>query len=133
MASDQATEPEPEPTEDCKGRPFMSMADVESHNTQEDVWMVIHDKVYNVTKYLDDHPGGEEVLMDRAGQNATMDFEDVGHSKDARKQLDKFEVGELPPSERSTDAGSSGDAASSGGGMMLAIPVLIAAIGAGYY
>uniref|UniRef100_A0A7S4B404 Cytochrome b5 heme-binding domain-containing protein n=2 Tax=Chrysotila carterae TaxID=13221 RepID=A0A7S4B404_CHRCT len=95
--------------------------------------MTIHNKVYNVTKYLDEHPGGEEVLMDRAGQNATMDYEDVGHSKDARKQLDKFEIGELPPSERSKDEAGSADAAAGGGGLMLAIPVLLAAVGAGYY
>jgi len=114
----------------------MSMADVESHNTQEDVWMVIHDKVYNVTKYLDDHPGGEEVLMDRAGQNATEDFEDVGHSRDARKQLDKFEVGELAPSERvgSTSKGGGGGSGEGGGAMpLILVSVLVAVVGAAYF
>uniref|UniRef100_A0A7S0ISH2 Cytochrome b5 heme-binding domain-containing protein n=1 Tax=Calcidiscus leptoporus TaxID=127549 RepID=A0A7S0ISH2_9EUKA len=126
--------PPAEPTTDSKGRPFISLADVAKHSEKEDVWMVLHDRVYNVTAYLDEHPGGEEVLMDRAGANATMDFEDVGHSKDARKQLEKFEVGELPPSER---GGSDGDAGGGGGGgsssMLMAVPVLLAAIGAGYY
>ena len=100
------------------------------HDKREDVWMSIHGKVYNVTKYLEDHPGGEEVLLDRAGKDATEDYEDVGHSNEARKTLNKFEVGELPPSERvaASQSGSSG-----GGGAMLAVPVLLVAVAAGYF
>ena len=41
------------------------------------------------------HPGGEEVLMDSAGRDATSDFEDVGHSEDARKLMKKYLVGKL--------------------------------------
>ena len=71
-----------------------------AHDSKDDVWMSIHNKVYNVTKYLEDHPGGEQVLLDRGGKDATEDYEDVGHSNEARKQLAPFEIGELPPSER---------------------------------
>lgn len=52
-------------------------------------------KVYNVTKYLDDHPGGAEVLLDVAGQNADEFFEDIGHSKEARKELAKYYIGDF--------------------------------------
>ena len=31
--------------------------EVSKHNTKSNVWMTIHNKVYNVTKFLDDHPG----------------------------------------------------------------------------
>ena len=75
------------------------------HSGKDDAWMTINGKVYNVSKYLEDHPGGEEVLLDRVGQDATEDFEDVGHSNEARKQLLSFEVGELPPSERAAAPG----------------------------
>lgn len=127
MADDKA-----EPTVDSKGRPFITKAALKEHSKREDVWMTIHSKVYNVTKYLEDHPGGEEVLLDRAGDDATEDFEDVGHSGEARKQLDKFEVGELPPSERgATNKSSSGGG--DGGVMTYAVPILFLAIGAGYY
>jgi len=94
--------------------------------------MSIHGTVYNVTKYLEDHPGGEEVLLDRGGKDATEDFEDVGHSNEARKALNKYEIGMLPPSER-TAASSEGGGSSGGGGAMLALPVLAIAIGLGYY
>ncbi len=50
-------------------------------------------KVYDVTKYLDDHPGGAEVLLDVAGQDADEFFEDIGHSKEARKELSKYLIG----------------------------------------
>lgn len=49
--------------------------------------------MYNVTKYLDDHPGGAEVLLDVAGQDADEFFEDIGHSKEARKELEKHLIG----------------------------------------
>merc|ERR1712087_376832 len=86
-------EEKPEPTTDSQGRPFVPLATVAKHATNEDIWMAINGKVYNVTKYMEEHPGGEEVLMDKAGQDATEEFEDVGHSNDARKTLETFIVG----------------------------------------
>jgi len=96
--------------------------------------MVIHNKVYDVTKYLEDHPGGEEVLMDRAGQDATEDFEDVGHSNEARKKLEEYEKGEIPPSEK-TAAGAASTEGGGGGGSMAVIGIVgvLIAAGAGYY
>eukprot|EP00529_Nitzschia_sp_RCC80_P032924 CAMPEP_0113462832 /NCGR_PEP_ID=MMETSP0014_2-20120614/12317_1 /TAXON_ID=2857 /ORGANISM="Nitzschia sp." /LENGTH=133 /DNA_ID=CAMNT_0000354751 /DNA_START=1064 /DNA_END=1465 /DNA_ORIENTATION=+ /assembly_acc=CAM_ASM_000159 len=73
--------------------------DVSKHNTNDDCWLVIGNssnggpKVYDVTKYLDDHPGGAEVMLDVAGQNADEFFEDIGHSKEARKELEKYLIG----------------------------------------
>lgn len=131
MPETEETTPTPEPTVDSKGRPFITKAKLKEHDQKNDVWMSIQGKVYNVTKYLEDHPGGEEVLLDRAGQDATDDFEDVGHSNDARKTLEKFEVGELPPSERAAKSEKSDSGGSSGA--LLAIPVLLIAAGVGYY
>jgi len=45
--------------------------------------MAINGKVYDVTKFLDDHPGGDEVMKDTAGRDATLEFDDVGHSEEA--------------------------------------------------
>ena len=68
---------------------------VSDHTDRKNMWMVIHGKVYDITKFLEDHPGGEEVLIELAGQDATEAFEEIGHSDDARELLDKFYVGEL--------------------------------------
>ncbi|KAM0252868.1 hypothetical protein ACHAQJ_007498 [Trichoderma viride] len=69
--------------------------DVAEHNTKKDIFVVIHDKVYDTSKFIDEHPGGEEVLLDVAGQDATEAFEDVGHSDEARETLEQLLVGTL--------------------------------------
>lgn len=51
--------------------------------------------MYDVTSYLNDHPGGAEVMMEVAGEDATNMFEDIGHSSDARNEMKKFEIGRL--------------------------------------
>ncbi|NXE85202.1 CYB5B protein, partial [Cochlearius cochlearius] len=43
------------------------------------------------------HPGGEEVLLEQAGRDATESFEDVGHSTDAREMLKQYYIGEIHP------------------------------------
>uniref|UniRef100_A0AAG5CUE0 Cytochrome b5 heme-binding domain-containing protein n=1 Tax=Anopheles atroparvus TaxID=41427 RepID=A0AAG5CUE0_ANOAO len=77
-----------------------SLADVASHNKPNDLWMIIHDKVYDVTKFLQEHPGGEEVLIEVAGKEASSEFDDVGHSTDAKESMKKFLVGEVIEAER---------------------------------
>lgn len=62
--------------------------------------MVIDSKVYNVTPFLQEHPGGDDILLDSSGRDATREFEDVGHSTDARSELAKLFIGDLrPPTE----------------------------------
>ncbi|KAF5208061.1 hypothetical protein FRX31_002351, partial [Thalictrum thalictroides] len=39
-----------------------------------DCGLLINDKIYDVTKFLGDHPGGSEVLLKAAGKDATTDF-----------------------------------------------------------
>ncbi|KAJ9539192.1 hypothetical protein OSB04_031925 [Centaurea solstitialis] len=52
-------------------------------------------EVYDVTKFLDDHPGGDDVLVLATEKDATEDFEDVGHSQDAKDIMKKYYVGEI--------------------------------------
>merc|ERR1712087_557203 len=71
------------------------LSEIKSHNTKKSSWMVIHNKVYNITDFISDHPGGEEVLLDLAGQECTEAFEDIGHSNDARDILADLFIGDL--------------------------------------
>ncbi|KAG8641932.1 cytochrome b5 [Manihot esculenta] len=75
-----------------------TLAEVSEHNQPKDCWLVIEGKVYDVTKFLEDHPGGDEVLLSATGKDATDDFEDVGHSSSARAMMDEFFVGEIDTS-----------------------------------
>ncbi|XP_068219926.1 cytochrome b5-like isoform X2 [Palaemon carinicauda] len=72
-----------------------TLAEVAEHKSSDSCYMVIHDRVYDVTKFLDEHPGGEEVLLEQAGSNTTEAFEDVGHSTDARTMMADYYIGEL--------------------------------------
>lgn len=51
-----------------------------------------------MTSYLDEHPGGFDVILTATGKDATEEFEDAGHSKDARDLMETFCVAELDPS-----------------------------------
>ncbi|ESW12593.1 hypothetical protein PHAVU_008G125800 [Phaseolus vulgaris] len=78
-------------------RMVYTLAQVSEHNNSKDCWLIIDGKVYNVTKFLDDHPGGDDVLLSSTGKDATDDFEDVGHSKSARAMLGDLYVGDIDP------------------------------------
>jgi cytochrome b involved in lipid metabolism len=71
----------------------ITWTEVSRHKSKNDLWLVIRGQVYNVTDFVDEHPGGEEVLLDVAGQDATQAFEDVEHSEQARAILGTLFVG----------------------------------------
>ncbi|KAM8876698.1 cytochrome b5 type B [Synchiropus picturatus] len=85
------------------GVQYYRMEDIRKHNISTDTWLVIHNKIYDVTKFLEEHPGGEEVLLEQAGSDATESFEDVGHSIDARDMLQQYYVGDLHMVKTHTD------------------------------
>ncbi|CAN6569672.1 hypothetical protein ACFX13_002246 [Malus domestica] len=72
--------------------------EVAKHNKTKDCWLIIAGKVYDVTPFMDDHPGGDEVLLSATGKDATNDFEDVGHSDSARDMMEKYYIGEVDQS-----------------------------------
>ncbi|NXQ94343.1 CYB5B protein, partial [Sagittarius serpentarius] len=73
------------------------LEEVGKRNCSREAWLVIHGRVYDVTRFLEEHPGGEEVLLEQAGRDATESFEDVGHSTDAREMLKQYYIGEIHP------------------------------------
>ncbi|CAH0553534.1 unnamed protein product [Brassicogethes aeneus] len=80
--------------------PEYTLAEVQKHNDNKSTWIVIHNNVYDVTNFLNEHPGGEEVLLEQAGKDGSEAFEDVGHSNDAREMMVKYKIGEIVESER---------------------------------
>eukprot|EP01083_Nonionella_stella_P082143 226708_1 len=119
-----------------------TMDEVAKHNKPDDCWLVIGNdatggpKVYDITTYLDDHPGGGEVMLDVSGQDADEFFEDIGHSNDAREELAKHMIGTLKLSAEDIEKRRLEEEKrknGGGGGGMGVIAVVVAVAAAGYY
>lgn len=83
--------------------PTVALAEVSWHDRCDDCWVVVLDRVFDVTPLLTLHPGGAEVLLEHAGRDATSAFQGFGHDDAAVAALDRYCVGVLPPSERLYD------------------------------
>uniref|UniRef100_A0A8C6SSB2 Cytochrome b5 n=1 Tax=Neogobius melanostomus TaxID=47308 RepID=A0A8C6SSB2_9GOBI len=79
---------------------YFRLSEIEEKNSFKSTWIIINNQVYDVTKFLEEHPGGEEVLREQAGGDATESFEDVGHSTDAREMAADMIIGELHPDDQ---------------------------------
>jgi len=84
-------------------RPQYTLKDVSAHCVESDCWMVIRDRVYDLTDFLREHPAGPDIMLEYAGTDATMAFADKPHSLDAWLILEKYLVGELVAEERMFD------------------------------
>lgn len=83
-----------------------SMNEVTQHSSKEDCWTVISGNVYDLTEFVNRHPGGDEILR-ACGADATTLFtkrqtqegQSVGsgkpHSQAANEQLAKLKIGIL--------------------------------------
>ncbi|XP_065881130.1 cytochrome B5-like [Euphorbia lathyris] len=72
-----------------------TLSQVAQHKSMKDCWLVIDGRVLNVTELLEEHPGGEEVVIESAGKDATKEFKDIGHSKGAQNMIINYQVGVL--------------------------------------
>ncbi|XP_014666056.1 PREDICTED: cytochrome b5-like isoform X2 [Priapulus caudatus] len=79
---------------------YYALKEVEEHNNEKSLWVVIHNKVYDVTMFLASHPGGEAVMLEQAGKIASEPFDDVGHSSDAKALKEEHYIGELATADR---------------------------------
>jgi len=48
--------------------------EVAKHGSRDDLWVIIHDKVYDITDYVDEHPGGDAILSNAGGDSTEKFF-----------------------------------------------------------
>ena len=90
------------PSLDIPSLPAYTWKEVAAHNTPASTWVIISGNVYDVTPFLDKHPGGREMLLLAAGRECT-DLFTMYHwydgSAKARATMEKYRVGTVtgPP------------------------------------
>lgn len=83
-------------------------AQVSKHNRLDDMWITYKGSVYDVTKFVQDHPGGQEVFMEWAGRDVTTVMSDPDshqHSPSAYLMLEKYKIG-LLTTDNSVNSGT---------------------------
>lgn len=71
-----------------------SKSEVAKHTKADDVWIILRNKVYDVTPYVQEHPGGEAILRN-AGGDATDGFYAPQHPERVFDLIDDFYIGDL--------------------------------------
>lgn len=71
-----------------------TLKEVEKHNKDGDAWMAISGNVYDVSSWIDIHPGGA-VIKYGIGKDATDMFKNAGHNEDALEFMNHYKIGIL--------------------------------------
>lgn len=73
-----------------------SMDDVKSHDTVGDCWAAVDGKVYDLTEWVSQHPGGPDRIAALCGTDATSAFRaQHGSNETAQSTIKRFEIGTL--------------------------------------
>jgi tetratricopeptide (TPR) repeat protein len=74
----------------------LTLDEVKKHNSADDCWSIIDGNVYDLTNWVESHPGGNERITAICGKDGTSSF--LGkhsNSNSAKSQLNRFELGKL--------------------------------------
>ena len=83
-----------EPAAPASGTRPVTREEVAQHNNRDDCWLIVSEKVYDITEWAPHHPGGAGIARMYAGKEATAEFGDY-HSAEAVAHMAHFCIGEL--------------------------------------
>jgi len=69
--------------------PLIRFEEVARHTSPDDCWVALGGKVYNMTSFLPDHPGGPQIIIKNAGKDVTRLFEATHPAGTLEKYLPK--------------------------------------------
>ncbi|KFA51623.1 hypothetical protein S40293_03960 [Stachybotrys chartarum IBT 40293] len=58
-----------------QGIPVLDRSEIRQHSSRKSCWIILNNTVYDVTEFLDSHPGGATLLLNHSGGDATEVFE----------------------------------------------------------
>lgn len=92
-----------------------TIEEVSAHSTEEDAWIILNGGVYNITKFIQFHPGGKEILHPNLGTDVTEVFksdEIHSHSDKAWRLIKQYRIGSVTNSKTKSisSSGSEDDA-----------------------
>lgn len=112
-------------------QPGITLATLAQHTTQEDCWIAVRGNVYDVTAYINIHPGGRARIIGQCGKDATRAFEtrggDGSHSSRAWNLLTGFIVGPLEGAQGAAVSGPAAPSAPSGPALVGDVEAIIQA------
>lgn len=82
---------------------IFALADLTKHATRSSCYVSYKGKVYDITQFLPDHPGGDDIIMKYAGQDVGMvmaNEDEHVHSRSAYDMLEEYKIGELGGDEK---------------------------------
>jgi len=86
-----------------QGMRTITRAEVEKHHVAGDAWIVINDNVYDVSKFAIVHPGGDGVLAEYYGHDASEVFYSLHRHDVLEKYHEKLCIGRIEGSEETSD------------------------------
>jgi cytochrome b involved in lipid metabolism len=78
-----------------------TVEEVAKHNTEKDCWVIIGGEVYNVTKFLPEHPGGARAILLFAGKDATDEFDMLHERRVIQKYAPTAHIGKIAGDNKS--------------------------------
>ena len=87
--------------------------------------------VYDVTNFLENHPGGDDIMKENSGMDASDAHWYIGHSKEAMDDMKQYIVGQLTKEECEKLKEAASSSSVSGGGSMMPVLVFILLLAAG--
>ena len=87
-------------SEEKQNEKEFALEEVQKHVSRDDCWLIIGGRVFDVSTFINDHPGGPALLIDNGGRDATSEFEAIGHTRSAHVFMkDKLLIGRVKGAE----------------------------------
>lgn len=74
---------------------YYTRAEIKQHSTEASAWIVAGENVYDVTDYIEHHPGGKYSIMKKTGGAVDCTRDLKFHSKSGQKYWDQFLIGKV--------------------------------------